>query len=59
LDTVDIGSRADVARVGTRPSFRFDLTLPGNSNVGHTGPYYGTELTDEEKRALIEYMKTL
>ena len=59
LDTVDVGSRADVARVGARPSFRYDLTLPGNSNVGHTGPYYGTELTDEEKRALIEYMKTL
>jgi hypothetical protein len=59
LDTVDVGSRADVDRVGNRPSFRYDLTLPGNSNVGHTGATYGTELPDEEKRALIEYMKTL
>ena len=37
-------------------SFTFDTTLPGNSNQGHQ---YGTELTPEEKTALIEYLKTL
>jgi hypothetical protein len=33
-----------------------DITLPGNSNAGHT---WGTELTDAEKRDLIEYLKSL
>lgn len=36
--------------------FEFDTTLHGNSNAGHN---YGTELTDSEKRQLIEYVKTL
>jgi len=37
--------------------FKEDGTImPGNSNRGHL---YGTQLTDEEKWALIEYMKTL
>lgn len=39
-------------RIGTR----FDVTLPGNSNVGHT---YGTTLPPDVKRALLEYLKTL
>ncbi|MBX9637754.1 MAG: hypothetical protein K2Q45_09425 [Nitrosomonas sp.] len=30
--------------------------MPGNSNRGH---HYGTDLTDDDKRSLIEYMKTL
>ncbi len=30
--------------------------MPGNSNAGHT---YGTDLTDDEKWDLIEYMKSL
>jgi hypothetical protein len=34
----------------------YDTTLPGNGNAGHV---YGTTLSDEEKRALVEYMKTL
>jgi hypothetical protein len=29
---------------------------PGNSNAGHP---YGTQLIDDEKRQLIEYLKTL
>jgi hypothetical protein len=38
-------------------SFRFDATLPGNSNKGHT---YGTqELNDEQKWELIEFLKSL
>jgi mono/diheme cytochrome c family protein len=58
-DTVNVGIRADVATVGGRPAFEFDVTRPGNSNRGHSGPYYGTDLPDADKRALIEYMKTL
>ncbi len=34
----------------------FDATLAGNHNVGHE---YGTDLSDDEKRAIIEYMKSL
>lgn len=33
-----------------------DTTSPGNSNAGHD---YGTDLTDAQKRELIEYLKTL
>ncbi|SFM69652.1 hypothetical protein SAMN05421880_12733 [Nitrosomonas nitrosa] len=33
-----------------------DTTLRGNSNAGHT---YGSEWSDEQVRAVIEYMKTL
>ncbi|MEN8128840.1 MAG: cytochrome c [Pseudomonadota bacterium] len=36
--------------------FRYDTSLPGNSNGGHL---YGTDLPPEEKTALIEYLKTL
>ena len=37
-------------------AFTFDTTLRGKSNAGHN---YGTGLTEEEKRQLIEYLKTL
>jgi len=35
---------------------RHDTSLPGNGNGGHE---YGTMLSADEKRALVEYMKTL
>ena len=34
----------------------YDTSFPGNSNAGHA---YGVELTDAQKRDLLEYMKTL
>lgn len=34
----------------------YDTTQPGRGNQGHT---YGDKLTDEERRAVIEYLKTL
>jgi mono/diheme cytochrome c family protein len=36
--------------------FEYDVTQPGNGNGGHE---YGTALTQEQKRALVEFMKTL
>jgi mono/diheme cytochrome c family protein len=30
----------------------------GNSNNGHEGPAYGTELSPEQKDAIVEYLKT-
>ncbi|HEX6747747.1 MAG TPA: c-type cytochrome [Longimicrobium sp.] len=38
-----------------RGGWKLDTTVPGNGNQGHT---YGTQLTDEQKWALIEYLKT-
>lgn len=58
-DTQDIGFRTDVSAVGGRKSFLFVIADRGNSNRGHTGARYGTELSEEDKRALIEYLKTL
>jgi Cytochrome c len=45
----------------TRPSRKidnetYDTTLPGYGNQGHT---FGDILTDQERRALLEYLKTL
>lgn len=48
--------------VQVRESFLFDTTLPGNSNGGHEyGAGYGNvpALTENERWALIEYLKTL
>jgi mono/diheme cytochrome c family protein len=35
--------------------FKYDTSLPGNGNGGHV---YGTDLTDQQVDALIEYLKT-
>ena len=53
FDPVNVGF--DVA-AGT---FEFDTSLPGNSNKGHEGHQYGTDLSDEQRRQLVEYMKSL
>ena len=42
---------------GTR-LFAFDTRLPGNSNKGHEGEAYGTNLSDADKAALLEHLKT-
>jgi mono/diheme cytochrome c family protein len=36
--------------------FKFDTTVTGNSNAGHE---HGTQLSEGDQRALIEYLKTL
>ena len=37
----------------------FDTSQPGNSNAGHMGDRYGTNLTEDQKAALLEYLKTV
>lgn len=37
------------------PNFRYDTSLPGNSNQGHE---HGIDLSPDDKLALIEYLKT-
>ena len=54
-DPVRVGFVSDVAEEsGTRFS-EFDTRLPGNGNGGHV---YGVSLSDADKDALVEYMKT-
>jgi hypothetical protein len=54
-DVVNVGYRTDAAAPGN--SFRFDTSLRGNSNAGHV---YGVDtLNDEQRRALVEFLKTL
>ena len=50
---------SDVAGEPGRKYFLYDTTLPGNSNKGHEGKMYGTELAPDDKDDLVEYMKTL
>jgi hypothetical protein len=47
-----ISSGPDAERRGTP----FDTAAPGNGNGGHL---YGTDLSADDKRALLEYLKTL
>lgn len=60
----DVYDQAKVGFVSTRESengrafFKFDTAVAGNSNSGHEGKRYGTELPADEKTALIEYLKT-
>ena len=52
-----LGFHADRQRSDDgRKLFPFDTALPGNGNAGHE---YGVGLPDDEKTALIEYLKTL
>lgn len=48
----------DAAQMGYTDAgpYEFDTTMEGNSNSGHD---YGTKLSAEQKRDLIEYLKTL
>ena len=58
FDPVRVGFVADQAEAGGLHFFRFDTTRPGNSNAGHEGPAYGTELPEADKAALVEFLKT-
>jgi hypothetical protein len=39
-----------------KTGFRFDTSVPGNSNAGHL---WGTEYSGDDKHAMVEYLKTL
>jgi hypothetical protein len=56
FDQKNVGFISNVASEGSTQFFRFDTSLPGNSNSGHV---YGTNLSAEEKDAIVEYMKRL
>ena len=50
-----LASFPTVAEEGGRRYFRYDTSVPGNSNAGHL---YGVSLPDEDKQAVVEYLKT-
>jgi hypothetical protein len=47
-----ISDGSEAERVG----FKYDTTVTANSNQGHL---YGTDLSGDDKKALLEYLKTL
>ena len=55
---------SDVPEEGGRRHFLFRTHTPagepiaGNSNAGHEGGAYGTNLPPADKAALLEYLKT-
>ena len=54
FDRDNVGFVSDIDAADGLTFFRFDTSVPGNSNAGHT---YGTGLSAEQKRALVEYLK--
>jgi hypothetical protein len=55
-DHVHLGFVSTASTDGTRKFFHFDTREKGNHNTGHD---YGTDLSEKDKAALIEYLKTL
>ena len=58
-----VGNREyDPAKLGYSTGgngWTFDTSQPGNSNTGHAGDKYGANLTEDQKAALLEYLKTI
>jgi mono/diheme cytochrome c family protein len=57
-DPENVGFVSDVPERDGRRLFAFYTGLPGNSNRGHEGRQYGTELSPEDKDALVEFLKS-
>jgi mono/diheme cytochrome c family protein len=55
FDQANVGFVSNVPQADGRTYFRFDTSVPGNSNSGHV---YGTMMSDDDKRAIVEYLKT-
>jgi hypothetical protein len=56
LNNQDLGFVSDLAQEKGLHFVLFDTRQPGNSNAGHL---YGTGLSDQDKKAILEYLKTL
>lgn len=55
LDTEKLGFISNVVSEGNLQYPRYDTRVLGNSNSGHL---WGTDLPPDQKRAIVEYMKT-
>jgi len=58
FDPVKVGFVSDVPEANGKKFFHLDTAQAGNGNAGHEGKAYGTELSDAEKTALVEFLKT-
>ncbi len=58
FDPEKIGYRSEDAPSAVN-AWVFDTAMPGNSNIGHAGEKFGTTLSEDQKGALLEYLKTL
>jgi mono/diheme cytochrome c family protein len=58
FDSARIGYQYDVTGTGLN-IWIYDTTQPGNSNIGHSGEAFGTTLPEDQKAALLEYLKKL
>ena len=54
-DQKNVGFVSDVPTAHGQVFTKYDTSVPGNSNSGHI---YGTTLTETDKQAIVEYMKT-
>jgi hypothetical protein len=54
-DQVNLGFVSGVEAADGQLFSRYDTSVPGNANAGHV---YGTTLSDDDKRAVVEYLKT-
>ena len=54
-DQAKLGFVSDVPEADGQVFSRYDTSVPGNGNTGHV---YGTTLPDDDKRAIVEYLKT-
>lgn len=66
FDPVNVGYKYRAEQTDTTGLFRFDTTIPGNRNTGHlftnvkdAPGRIDPEFTPAERRALIEYLKSL
>jgi hypothetical protein len=58
FDPLRIGYQGDVTATGPN-IWIYDTAQPGNSNIGHSGEAFGTTLPEDQKAALLEYLKKL
>jgi hypothetical protein len=57
FDRDNVGFVSNVPAQDGQNFFFFDTAKLGNGNKGHEGEWYGTTLSPERKRALLEYLK--
>jgi hypothetical protein len=58
FDPVKIGYQSD-STIGGSNVWVFDTSQPGNSNIGHSSEAFGSMLPEDQKSALLEYLKKL
>ena len=58
FDPVKVGYQSN-GSAGDTNVWVFDTSQPGNSNIGHSGEVFGTTLPEDQKSALLEYLKKI